>query len=48
MTSEFFKVEKMSQNMSESHLPAKKRLLWRLPEFWEAVVVMGGLTNSRT
>ena len=46
MTSEFFKVEKMSQNTSESHLPAKKRLLWRLPEFWEAVVVDGGVNKQ--
>ncbi len=37
MTSEFFKVERMSQKMSESHLPAKKRLLWRFPECWGAV-----------
>ena len=43
MTSEFFKVERMSQKMSESHLPAKKRLLWRLPECWGAVVVDGGV-----
>ena len=28
--------------MDESHLPAKKRLFWR-SEFWEAVVVDGGV-----
>ncbi len=29
--------------MLESHLPAKKRLLWRLPEFVGAVVDIGGV-----